>query len=196
MTKEQKQRIIDAKLRYDSYRFPNTPPIGEYKHTDTTASGLTHCINDFLFWEGWLGERVNVMGTPEVEYFVDGNTGTKLGRVKGVKYRKTTGTVGSADQHSTIMGKAVKFEVKMKDKQSADQKRYAAKQRVSGGEYHIVHNMGEVFEQYDRITADDTDEAKAIRIAAMAEIARQEDQHRRKRQPPLPVGSITSIEQL
>jgi hypothetical protein len=137
------------------------------------------------------------MGTPEVEHYIDGLTGKKLSKVKGVKYRKTTGKVGSSDNHLLIMGISVKFEVKMKDRQSAGQKLYQQLQELSKGEYHIVRCMADVFAHYDRITANDTYEAKCERVKVMAEIMRQYDEIKRKRkQPTVPQGSITNIEQL
>jgi hypothetical protein len=60
-------------------------------------------------------------------------------------------TRGSADISATIKGRSVKIEVKMKDKQSPDQKRYQQQVEAAGGIYIIVHSMDEFIELYNKI---------------------------------------------
>jgi hypothetical protein len=155
MQRHEKQRIIQAQQRYKSAKYPSITPqqdsFGYYGKTDTTANGLTSCIIDYLRYEGWQAERISVQGQARTEYFVDGMTGRKMKKVKGVKYTKSAMTKGSADISATINGMSVKIEVKMKDKQSEHQKRYEQDVTRAGGKYWLVHNMTEFFQLYDSL---------------------------------------------
>jgi hypothetical protein len=78
---------------------------------------------------------------------------------KNGKWIKSTSTRGTADISSTIavtiaghhVGLSVKWEVKMKDKQSKEQKQYEDSIHRAGGHYYIVHSMDEFFHYYDKL---------------------------------------------
>lgn len=117
--------------------------------TDKTANGLTKAIIEFLKLKGHQAERINTMGRP-----VDNRTTITdtLGRVRSigsVTYIKSTGTIGSADISATIMGRSVKIEVKIRDKQSPEQKQYQEDIERSGGLYYVAKSFSEFYDWYN-----------------------------------------------
>lgn len=117
------------------------------KYTDTTANGLTKCIKDFLNLSGHQAERINTMGI-----FMKGRTkdhGHLSHEVHEGKYRKGTGTKGSADISATIRGRSVKIEIKMKDSQSPEQRRYQADIERVGGVYVLFRNFDDFHRWYE-----------------------------------------------
>lgn len=140
--------LQDSKVRH-----PSLPDEcrSTRNYNDRTANGLTQCILDFLRFSGWQGERISVSGR-----YVDGSKIVKdcLGRTMKIgsgKWIPGSMTRGSADISATIKGRSVKIEVKMKDKQSPDQKRYQQQVEAAGGIYIIVHSMDEFIELYNKI---------------------------------------------
>ena len=182
MTRQEKQRIIQAKVLYMRAKHPSiTPEQDSFEHydkTDTTANGLSNCIKDFLKYEGWIAERISVQGQARTEHYVDGLTGRKMNKVKGIKFTKSAMTKGSSDNHATIMGKPVKWEIKIgKDKASEYQKLYTERQRIAGAEAHFITCLTDFFGYYDRITATDTHEAKMERIRLNIELDAREKKY-------------------
>lgn len=154
MTRQQKQRIIEQKRVYLRHRHPtfNESEINSfafYDKTDTTANGLTSCVCDYLKFAGWQAERINTMGVARANYKIDPHTGKRIGDAVGVTWTKGGSTPGSADISATIHGRSVKIEVKMKDRQSEAQKQYQQAIEAAGGQYWLIHNMTEFFQQYD-----------------------------------------------
>jgi hypothetical protein len=161
MNKQTKQRMIELKLSNHERKYSVTMTDKErredgwYDKSDKTANGLTRCIIDFLTWSGHQAERINTMGRR-----VDNKKEVKdvLGRVRIVgsaEWQKGSGTKGSADISATIKptwsdyGISVKIEVKIKDRQSLDQKKYEQAINNAGGVYIIVRSMEDLIEWYD-----------------------------------------------
>ena len=128
---------------------------GWYDKNDNSANGLTRCAIDFLTYNGHQAERINTMGRMK-----DNKREVKdvLGRTRivgSVEWQKGTGTKGSADISATIkptwskFGISVKIEVKMKDKQSLDQKLYEQSINQAGGVYIIIRSLGDLMAWYD-----------------------------------------------
>lgn len=164
MNAKTKQRIIEAKELFELVRY-GEPRVCTYSNNDLKANGLQNCINDFNEYNGWLSERVNVMGTPRVNHYVDGMTGERLDKVQSVRFTTGQGMKGSADIHVVIMGISLKVEVKIgKDRQSAAQKNYERMAGISGAKYVISRSFLDYLEVYDTITLEDTMEAKIGRI--------------------------------
>lgn len=139
-------------------KYPNYPIdyIATPKYNDTTANGLTKCITDFLNLSGHQAERISNTGR-----YIDSTEQVKdvLGRTRTIgsgQFIKGTGTNGTADISSTIkvaianktFGLSVKWEVKMKDKQSDAQKKYQVMIEESGGIYHIVTSFDDFYNKY------------------------------------------------
>lgn len=116
------------------------------KFTDKTANGLTKLIISFISLRGWQAERISTTGR-----YIEGKSVSRgfYGNVnlKG-KYIPGQSTPGSADISATIKGLSVKIEVKMKDKQSVDQKKYQNAIEQAGGKYWLVHNWNEFYMLY------------------------------------------------
>lgn len=115
-----------------------------------SANTLTTCIKKFLTLKGHQCERINTMGRriDQRTTFVDvlGHNRT----MGSVKWIPGTGTRGSADLSSTILGRSVKWEVKWnKDRQSSYQKEYQRQVEAAGGYYFLTHNLDEFMEQYE-----------------------------------------------
>ena len=132
-------------------KYPNVPgewlPKTIYK--DTTANGLTKCIIDFLNFKGWQAERISntgrVLDTRQSYIDVLGHSRT----IGSQEWIKGTGTAGTADISSTIAGKSVKIEVKIKrDRQSPAQKKYQASIERSGGLYFIAKDFEGFYQWY------------------------------------------------
>ena len=75
----------------------------------------------------------------------------------GIEWRKGTGHKGTSDVKGHIVNPRHKFpipiyiEVKIKDRQSEDQKEYEAQVTKTGALYAIVHNPDEFFSFYDYV---------------------------------------------
>lgn len=116
---------------------------------DDTANGLTRCVVEFLNLSGCLAERINSTGR-----YVD-NTQTYtdvMGKVRTIgsgQWLPTSGIRGTADISATIGGRSVKIEIKMKDRQSEDQKRYQQRIEAAGGTYLIVRSFAEFYEWFN-----------------------------------------------
>lgn len=129
--------------------------VPKTKFSDTTANGLTKAVITFLTLHGHQAERINTTG----RYIDDSKIVTDAVGFKRVlgrgKYIPSTSTRGSADISSTInvkgIGLSVKFEVKMKDRQSEHQKIYEQDIKKAGGQYYIVHNFPEFIEYYNKV---------------------------------------------
>lgn len=141
---------LDWSTRCSNTRMqPNYVPRNVF--TDKTANSLTKCVITWLNLNGWQAERISTTG----RYIDNSKVVTDvLGNRKKIgtgKYIKGTGTNGSADISSTIKGYSIKWEVKMKDKQSDAQKAYQASIEKAGGKYFIVHDFDEFMMLYKGI---------------------------------------------
>jgi len=149
------QILKDLKIKQNKERYPSMPDyaIPQPKYNDKTANGLTKAIIEYLTLLGWQAERINTMGR------VIDNRKTitdVLGQRKTIgstTYIPTTGTKGSADISATIYGRSVKIEVKMKDRQSEDQKMYQEMIEKSGGQYWLVRSFDEFYERLNNFTS-------------------------------------------
>lgn len=145
--------INDAKLKHPNYPVEY---IACYNYNDKAANGLTRCVVDFLNFSGHQAERISSTGR-----YIDNTkiVSDTLGRRRTIgsgQYIKGSGTNGTADISSTIkvnvngriLGLSVKWEVKMKDKQSGAQKQYQVTIEESGGVYHIVTSFDDFYNKY------------------------------------------------
>lgn len=143
------QALEDSRRRH--------PAIPEYarvtkRYSDKTANGLTTCIIDFLRFNGHQAERISVTGR-----YINGRKKVSdcIGRTYMIgsgKWIPGSMQKGSADISSVIAGRAVKWEVKMKDKQSEAQKAYQETVERAGGLYFIVHSFEEFIKNYNVLT--------------------------------------------
>ena len=129
--------------------------VPKTKFSDTTANGLTKAVVTFLNLSGHQAERISTTGRYiDNSKIVTDVTGAQRVLGKG-KWIKGSGVSGSADISSTInvkgIGLSVKFEVKMKDRQSEHQKIYEQDIKKAGGQYYVVHNFPEFIEYYNKV---------------------------------------------
>ena len=139
-------------------KYPNVPDhaLPKPRYTDKTANGLTKAIIDYLRLQGWQAERINTQGRyiDESKTYVD-----VLGHARRIgtgKYIPTSGQKGSADISATITGRSVKIEVKMKDKQTENQKEFQRQIEASGGIYFIARSWKDFIKWYEAFNQDDT----------------------------------------
>jgi hypothetical protein len=132
-------------------RHPTLPDYARSVKTyrDSTANGLTKCIIDYLRFQGWQAERVNCTGRPQDNTSIVTDVLDRTYKIGSIKWLPTSGQRGTADISATIRGRAVKIEVKMKDRQSWAQKEYQAAIEMAGGEYWIVRSFKEFWEKYN-----------------------------------------------
>ena len=141
--------------------FPNLPefayPKIEYK--TGTANGLTKAVIEFLTLSGHQAERISTTGRPidNTKKYTNVMGQTKV--MGSVEWIPGTGRKGSADISSTIgvtigghkVGLSVKWEVKMKDQQSKDQKEYEQEVNNTGGRYYVIRDFDDFYEKYQEL---------------------------------------------
>ena len=138
----------------DVARHPSCDPryIAPRKYRDDTANGLTRCVIDFLNLSGHLAERINCTG----RYMDRSQTFEDVtGKVRTIgtgQWIPTSGMKGTADISAVIQGRAVKIEIKIRDAQSEDQKRYQQRIEAAGGIYLIVRSFAEFMDWYNQFT--------------------------------------------
>lgn len=126
------------------------------KFSDKTANGLEKAIVAFLKLSGHQAERIKNMGRMLDNTKAYTDTMGVSRTIGSRQYIKGTGTNGTSDVSSTIQleiggkkfGLSVKWEIKMKDKQSDAQKKYQVEIEESGGIYHIVRSFDEFYDKY------------------------------------------------
>jgi hypothetical protein len=161
MNKQHKQIVNQAFKEYTIKNYPSYPEqlIHDQKWTDKTANGLTSIVIKFLKWNGHQAERISTTGRPIDNTKRVQNALGETRQIGSIEWIPGTGRKGSADISSTIkvdikgveVGLAVKWEVKMKDKQSKAQKEYEREIKQSAGHYYIIHNFEEFYNYYKKI---------------------------------------------
>jgi len=144
-------QLKELSLAHSRTRYPDLPEYARCtrSYNDRTANGLTKCIIDFLTFSGWQAERINSTGRPiDNTKIITDVLGSKR-RIGSMKWIPGTGTKGTADISATINGRSCKIEVKMKDRQSEDQKRYEEQVIRAGGLYWIVRSFEEFLNKYN-----------------------------------------------
>lgn len=122
-------------------------------YSDTTTSGLTKCIIDWLQFNGHYANRINTQGQARVKkiprYSIFSG---KIEYTDKVEYTKGTTARGTPDIDAIINGMAVKIEVKAgKDKIRDEQIVQGEKIQAAGGIYYIARNMPEFVEWYKKM---------------------------------------------
>ena len=140
-------------LKHSRERHPTLPEAARCtrNYTDRTANGLTRCILDFLTFKLHQAERVNSTGRPIDQTKVVKDVLGSRRRIGSIKWIPGTGQKGTADISAVIRGRAVKIEVKMKDRQSPDQRAYQQQVEQAGGLYWICHSMDEFMSLYNNM---------------------------------------------
>lgn len=114
------------------FKYPNVPEYArpQPKYSDKDANGLTACVVDFINFSGGWATRVNSQGqwVEAMKKWIPSNT------EKG-----TPDVIACIDSH--FYG----IEIKMKDKQSDDQKKVEAKIAAAKGHYMIVRSFEEFY---------------------------------------------------
>lgn len=143
---------VEALANADAQRkHPNIDPrfLAPRKYSDRDANGLTRAVIDFLNLSGHLAERINVTGRYQDNSQTFEDVTGKVRTIGTGQWLPTSGMKGSADVSATIRGKSVKIEIKMKDKQSEDQRKYQERIEAAGGLYWLVRSFDEFRQQYD-----------------------------------------------
>ena len=158
-----KERYNEIHKEWSKNKFPSVHKDGFYTEPKSlklnTANGLTNWIINFMTWTGNHAERTNTMGRPISKTAPKMNifTGQIVNVPNGIEWQKGTGRKGSSDIKGTIKVNYQKFaipifiEIKIKDKQSADQVEYQEAISKAGGLYVICHNPDEFLNFYDKV---------------------------------------------
>ena len=142
--------LKDLALAHSRTKHPTLPEGARCTHSysDRTANGLTRCILDFLNFSGHQAERISSTGRYlDNSKIVTDILGSKK-RIGSGKWIPGTGTKGTADISATVFGRSIKIEVKIKDQQSEDQKKYQEQIHRAGGKYWIIRTFDEFLDQY------------------------------------------------
>lgn len=128
------------------HKYPNVPEYGRacpnYKSNST--NGLTRCVIDFLKFSGHQAERISNTGRPIDNTKVVKDVIGFQRRIGSITWIPGSGTNGTADVSSVILGRAVKIEIKNSlkhDRQSEAQKEYQKAIEDSGGIYIIASSF-------------------------------------------------------
>lgn len=147
------RELSDLDLEAQHKARPNFPKeyLVRTKFTDKTANGLTKAVITFLTLHGHQAERINTTGRYlDNSKIVTDCVGMQRVLGKG-KWIPGTSTKGSADISSIVKGLSVKWEIKMKDKQSQAQKDYQQAVENAGGKYYLVHSFEEFINYYNQL---------------------------------------------
>lgn len=120
-------------------RHPNNPAVIRRVYRDDRANDLTKCVIDYLRLNGCQAERINSTG----RYITDG--------MHRGRWIYGSGQKGTADISATIRGRSVKIEIKIKDKESEDQKKYQQAVEAAGGVYLLVRSFTEFKQWFDQL---------------------------------------------
>lgn len=136
-------------------KHPTLPEGARYirPYNDRTANGLTRAIIDYLRFKGWQAERINCTGRYVDQSRVVRDVLNRQMRIGSGKWIPGSMQRGTADISATIRGRAVKIEVKMKDRQSDAQKQYQEAVERAGGMYWLCHSFDEFISFYNDIGA-------------------------------------------
>ncbi len=146
-------QLRDLALDYSRTRHPFTPEYARTcrPYTDRTANGLTKCVIDFLRFSGWQAERISSTGRYLDHSKIVTNTLGFSRRIGSGKWIPGSMTRGTADISATIAGRSIKIEIKMRDRQSRDQKEYQRQVEQAGGKYWIVRSFDEFLNKYNEL---------------------------------------------
>ncbi|HBE42433.1 MAG TPA: hypothetical protein DDW27_14760 [Bacteroidales bacterium] len=151
MASEALSQLRQLALAHSRRKHPTLPEYARHikPYSDKTANGLTRAIIDFLRFSGWQAERINCTGRllDNTKVFTDTVGFTR--KIGSVKWLPTSGEKGTSDISAVINGRAVKIEVKMRDRQSEDQKSYQLKIENAGGYYWLVRSFDEFMKFYN-----------------------------------------------
>lgn len=145
--------LHDMAIDHSRAKHPTLPEAARYikPYTDKTANGLTRSIIDFLRFNGFQAERINCTGRAIDNTKVITDVLGDSRRIGSVNWLPTSGQKGTADISATIQGRSVKIEVKMKDKQSLDQKTYQQVVERAGGLYWMVRSFEQFMDFYNSL---------------------------------------------
>jgi hypothetical protein len=158
-----KIRYAEAHKENFKEKYPEAFRDGFYaapKYPDTKrANGMQTFCTNYCNWLGHHLERTNNMGVPVKKKIPKFNIFSgKLEHLDGgMEWRKGTGAKGSSDLKGHINNPKHQFpipvyiEIKIKDKQSKDQKEYEKTITKTGALYAIVHNPNEFFIFFDYV---------------------------------------------
>jgi len=147
------KQLKELALAHSRDRHPTLPESARCtrNYTDKTANGLSKCITDFLQFSGHQCERIAVTGRYiDNSKVVTDTLGFKK-RIGSGKWIKGSMQPGSADLSAVIWGRAVKIEVKKRDKQSEAQKKYQEQIERAGGLYWLVRSFDEFLKLYNNM---------------------------------------------
>ncbi|MCB9016127.1 MAG: hypothetical protein H6541_10060 [Lentimicrobiaceae bacterium] len=143
------RQLAADEIKRKHAKYPETLTLPIKTYTDKTANGLTRCIIDFLKFSGCQAERINTTGRPIDRRQIITNVIGQQRMIGSLEWIPGTGTRGSADISSTILGKSVKIEIKInKDRQSEAQKDYQKAIEKAGGIYYIAKDFQTFFDWY------------------------------------------------
>ena len=161
--KDWKERYCNAHEEMSKIKYAQGYADGHYSAPIIpkvkTANGLTTFCANYIKWTNGHLERTNNMGVPVKKKIPKFNIFSgKLEQLDGgIEWRKGTGSKGTSDLKGHIVtpnhkyGLPVYIEIKIKDKQSEDQKEYERKINSTGGLYAVVHNPDEFFSFIDYV---------------------------------------------
>lgn len=138
-------QLRDLYLADNRRRHPTLPEYARScrNYTDKTANGLTRCVIDWLNLNGHQAERINCTGRYQDNTRIVTDILDRQYKIGSRKWIPGSGTNGTADISATILGRSVKIEVKMKDRQSQAQREYQAAIEQAGGRYWLVRSFDE-----------------------------------------------------
>lgn len=142
--------LSEMHLEDNRIRHPNFPDSARprKRYTDKTTNGLTNCIKDFLNFSGHQAERVNVMARARDKRKTVYDTMGGAKQIGSIEYIPSGSTPGTSDISSIVFGLPWKIEIKRKDSQSPEQKKYQENVERAGGRYNIYKDFETFYNDY------------------------------------------------
>ena len=139
---DHKALYLEAHRYWFERTYPQAYQAGQYHNTTlpplTTSNGLTRAVINYLTWYGHNADRTGTQGRMIKD---------KAGNYKRINSANRKGT---ADVSATILGRAVKLEIKVgRDKPSEHQLREQARERAAGGVYQFVYGFDQFITWYE-----------------------------------------------
>jgi hypothetical protein len=145
--------LKELALAHSRTKHPTLPEHARTVHNynPKTANGLSRCIIDFLNFSGHQAERTGNTGRYLDNSKVVTDTLGNKKRIGSGKWIPGSGTNGTADISATIYSKSIKIEIKIKDSQSENQKKYQEQIERAGGRYWICRSFAEFLNYYNEL---------------------------------------------
>jgi len=160
--KKFKERLSELRRADLNARYPEAMKTGAFDFryevkAPKSAAQMEKLIVEFLKLKGHHAQKVTTTGVYRDNRKVVTDAVGFQRTIGSGTWTSGTSTKGAADIQSVIHGISFSIEVKFSkgDRQRPEQKKFEADVKRAGGQYHIVRDLDEFLELYDKIMESD-----------------------------------------